>query len=114
MSKKQLIGFKTSLPKTIYTDIVGECFGVGPKIELGFTIHYYNNSGQKLYFKLLGSGPTEWSSGSRVLDSLNNGEEAYKDSWSFMDRDTPTSERTEVVTLTLKGYTDAGYRECTT
>jgi hypothetical protein len=109
MRKKPKIGFKSSLPRTIYEDVVSELLGVGGNHYLGLTIHYYNCSGQNLYFRFTGSGPAGWTSGSVDLGLLADGAESFKDMFNFMYRTSPVWETTETLSFTLAGYTDAGY-----
>lgn len=94
-------------PKTVYTDVVG----MPDPMLLGVTIHYYNHSASNLYIKIFGTGPSPWSSNSVELGLLNSGEHAYENLDNFLSRTTPASETTEQVTLTLKGYSDAGYSD---
>jgi len=92
-------------PKTVYTDIVN----MPDPMLLGLTIHYYNHSDTGLYMKIFGSGPSPWSSNSVELGLLASGSDAYINLDNFLSRTRPASETTEAVTLTLRGYTDAGY-----
>lgn len=92
-------------PKTIYNDVVG----MPDPVLLGVTIHYYNHSDTNLYMKIFGSGPSPWSSNSVELGLLNSGGSAYINLDNFLSRTKPTSETTEQITLTLRGYSDAGY-----
>jgi hypothetical protein len=92
-------------PKTIYTDIVG----LPDPVMLGITIHYYNHSDETLYMKIFIEGPSPWSSNAVALGSLAGGANAYVNLDNFTSRTKPTSATTEVLTLTLRGYTDSGY-----
>lgn len=91
-------------PKTIYTDIVS----MPDPMLLGVTIHYYNQSDGTLYMKIYGSG-TGWSSNSVQLGSLTTGTNDWYNLDNFLSRSKPASATTETITLTLKGYSDAGY-----
>ena len=93
------------IPKTIYTDIVD----MPSPMLLGITIHYYNHSDENLYMKIFGSGPSPWSSNAVELGLLNSGSNAYINLDNFMSRTKPTSATTEVLTLTLRGYSDSEY-----
>jgi hypothetical protein len=90
--------------KTIYIDIVG----MPDPMLFGTTIHYYNHSDQTLYFKIFIEG-VNWTSNSVALGSLTTGTNAYINLDNFSSRAKPTSATTEQLTLTLRGYTDAGY-----
>lgn len=93
-------------PKTIYTDLVD----LPATLLLGLTIRFYNHSDQTLYMQIQVSG-TNWTANSVNLGSLTSGNNAYKNLDNFSSRSKPASETTEQVTLTLKGYTDAGYTD---
>jgi hypothetical protein len=92
-------------PKTIYTDVVG----MPDPLLLGITIHYYNHSDVNLYMKIYIDGPSPWSSNAVALGLLNSGLEAYINLDNFTSRTKPVSATTEVLTLTLRGYSDSGY-----
>lgn len=94
-------------PKTVYTDVVG----MPDPMLLGVTIHYYNHSAINLYIKIFGTGPSPWSSNSVELGLLNSGASNYRNLDNFLSRTLPTSETTEQITLTLKGYSDSGYSD---
>jgi len=101
------IGSKISMevfPKTVYTDLVD----LPDPMLLGLTIHYYNHSDIALYMKIFIAG-TNWSSGSVEMGSLGSGTDAYRNLDNFSSRAKPASETTETMSLTLKGYSDAGY-----
>lgn len=91
-------------PKTIYSDIVS----MPDPMLLGVTIHYYNHSDGTLYMKIFGSG-TGWSSNSVALGALGTGTNNYYNLDNFLSRAKPAAATTETITLTLKGYSDAGY-----
>ena len=92
-------------PKTIYTDIVG----MPDPILLGITVHYYNHSDVNLYMKMFIDGPSPWSSNAVELGLLNSGSNTYINLDNFTSRTKPASATTEALTLTLRGYSDAGY-----
>ena len=91
-------------PKTVYSDIVS----MPDPMLLGLTIHYYNHSDGALYMKIFGSG-TGWSSNSVALGYLGTGANNYYNLDNFLSRAKPAAATTESITLTLKGYSDAGY-----
>ena len=95
------------MPKTVYTDIVT----LPDPMLLGITIHYYNHSDDTLYMKIFGSGPIPWSSNAVELGSLGSGLNTYVHLDNFLSRTKPSAETTEVLTLTLRGYSDAGYSQ---
>jgi hypothetical protein len=101
---KNKIKFTSSLPKTVYTDIVG----LPTTLLLGLTIHYYNHSDNTLYMQIVSTG-TNWSGGSVNLGSLATGTDAYQNLDNFMSRTKPSSALNETITLTLNGYSDSGY-----
>lgn len=92
-------------PKTIYTDIVN----MPDPMMLGITIHYYNHADENLYMKIFIEGPSPWTPNALNLGLLNSGANAYVNLDNFTSRTKPTSAITEVLTLTLKGYSDSGY-----
>ena len=89
---------------TIYNDIVD----MPDPLLLGTTIHYHNYSDGTLYMQIVGAG-TGWSGSTVNLGSLGSGLDAYQNLDNFMSRTKPVAAVTETVTLTLKGYSDAGY-----
>lgn len=91
-------------PKTIYTDLVG----MPNPMNIGVTIHYFNDSGQNLYMKIKGNH-ANWTPGEVNLGLLNDGANAYRNLDAFMSRTKPSGELTEAVSFTLEGYSDAGY-----
>ena len=93
------------IPRTIYTDIVA----MPDPMLLGITIHYYNHADENLYMKIFIEGPNPWSSNSVALDLLNSGSNSYINLDNFTSRTKPTSATTEVLTLTLRGYSDSEY-----
>lgn len=103
MKMKNKIDLKV-IPRTIYTDIVD----LPDPVLLGVTIHYYNHSDGTLYMKIFGSG-TGWNSNSVELGALTTGTNNYYNLDNFLSRTKPASATTETITLTLKGYSDAGY-----
>lgn len=92
-------------PKTIYSDIVN----MPDPMLLGVTIHYHNYSDITLYMKIFGSGPTGWNTNSVELGSLTSGNSAYINLDNILSRTKPLGATTEMITLILRGYTDAGY-----
>jgi len=104
--KMQEISMKV-MPKTVYTDIVT----LPDPMLLGITIHYYNHSDDTLYMKIFGSGPSPWSSNAVELGSLAGGLNTYIHLDNFLSRTKPSVGTTEVLTLTLRGYSDAGYSQ---
>lgn len=97
-------------PNTIYCDYADS--GSVPMVlplMIGIVIHYYNHSSQNLYMKVEGTGPTGWTTGSKTLGLLNSGSNKYRTLDNLIKRNKPSGEVTENITLTLKGYSDAGY-----
>jgi len=101
---KNKIELKTSLPKTIYTDIVG----LADPMLLGVTIRYYNYSDNTLYMQIIGGG-TYWNNHTVNLGSLGSGNSTYANLDNFLSRAVPATARNETINLTLKAYTDVNY-----
>jgi len=101
----------TAEPKrTIYRDIAN----LPDPTTLGITIRYFNYDDVGLYMQITGSG-TGYTFTPANLGLLGTGANAYKNLDNFASRTKPTvaqlpnGEMSENITLTLKGYTDAGY-----
>jgi hypothetical protein len=104
IKKKKKLGMEI-YPKTIYTDVVN----MPDPMMLGITIHYYNYSDENLYMKIFIEGPSPWTPNAVNLGLLNSGLNTYVNLDNFTSRTKPTSATTEVLTLTLRGYSDSGY-----
>lgn len=98
------------LSRTIYRDIVN----LPDPTTLGITIRYFNYDNVGLYMQITGS-KTGYAFGTVNLGLLASGANAYQNLDNFASRAKPTvaqlpnGEMSENITLTLKGYTDAGY-----
>jgi hypothetical protein len=103
---KNKIELKTSLPKTIYTDIVG----LADPMLLGVTIRYYNYSDETLYMQIVGGG-TYWNNHTVNLGSLGSGNNTYANLDNFLSRAVPAAATNETINLTLNGYSDSEYTD---
>jgi len=96
--------------RTIYRDILN----LPDPVKLGMTVRYFNHDSVTLYFQITGSGPG-YTFGTVNLGSLAAGTDAYINLDEFASKakpsagDLPNGEKDENITLTLRGYTDAGY-----
>jgi len=96
--------------RTIYRDIVN----LPDPTILGITIRYFNYDDVGLYMQITGS-KTGYTFSTVNLGLLASGANAYLNLDNFASRAKPTvsqlpnGEMSETITLTLKGYTDAGY-----
>jgi len=95
----------TAEPKrTIYRDIVN----LPDPVLLGLTVRYFNYDDVDLYFKVTGSA-VGYTFGTVNLGLLADGTDAYINLDEFASRAKPTVETEEIITITLKAYTDAAY-----
>jgi len=96
--------------RTIYRDIVN----LPDPVKLGLTIRYFNYDDVGLYMQITGSA-TGYTFGTVNLGLLASGANKYINLDELASRAKPTvaqlpnGEMSENITLTLKGYTDAGY-----
>jgi len=96
--------------RTIYRDIVN----LPDPVKLGITVRYFNYDDVGLYMQITGSA-AGYTFGTVNLGLLASGANAYINLDEFASRakpsvgDLPNGEMSENITLTLKGYTDAGY-----
>ena len=91
-------------PRTIYADVVN----LPDPVNLSLCVRAFNYDDVTLYMQLVGVGPG-WTFTTTNLGSLASGGNAYYLRNRFGQRARPTAEATEVITVTLKAYTDAGY-----
>jgi hypothetical protein len=92
-------------PKTVYSDIVT----MPDPMLLGLTINYHNYSDSTLYMQVSSITSGSWAGSTVNLGSLGSGSNAYINLDNFASRSKPASAVTEILTVTLRGYTDAGY-----
>lgn len=90
--------------RTIYHDIAS----LPDPVIQGITIRYFNYDDVGLYMQITGLA-TGYTFTPVNLGLLASGANAYKNLDNFASRAKPSGEMGESITLTLKGYTDAGY-----
>jgi hypothetical protein len=76
---------------------------------LGMTVRYYNHSDTAMYMQISSISGLSWTGSTVNLGSLGPGLNAYKNLDNFASRTKPTSAVTEILTVTLRGYSDSGY-----
>ena len=93
-------------PRTIYRDLVN----LPDPVKLGLTVRYFNYDDVGLYFQITGSGPG-YTFETANLGLLASGSNTYRNLDEFASRAKPATESSEIITLTLKAYTDSGYTD---
>jgi len=90
--------------RTIYGDLVN----LPDPIKLGLSCRIFNYDSVTLYFKLA-AACSGWTFAEQTEGSLASGSNMWKHHDQWGSRAKPASETTEIITLTLRAYTDAGY-----
>lgn len=91
-------------PPTILFDIVD----LPDPVKIGLSVRVYNYDDETLYFTITGSA-VGWTFASVDLGALGSGTNKYFNLDDFGQRAKPVDELDEIVSLTLKAYTDAEY-----
>ncbi len=90
--------------RTIYADIVN----LPDPARLGLVVRIFNYDEVALYTKVEGYN-ANWTFTTKTTSVIPSGTNAYFNLDRFGSRPKPGSETIEIITVTLKAYTDAGY-----